>query len=192
MKKLVAILGIFVFLSGCITINIDVPGSQDKVVNSNEISDSQNQNQNSKADAPSFPTSQDEELKDEELNVKNNNALKYYEKGGDYMDNKDYQNAKYYFQKSIELNPDYYNATLGLSLAELQLGDYYNAEKHALKAIELNYTCYYSYIILATIQAKQGDYQKAYSSLSVAYKYAPNEEKGKIYDMQTAIATKIQ
>jgi tetratricopeptide (TPR) repeat protein len=182
-KKLIAILGVFILVSGCITVNVNVPGFQQ---DTNEVNSS-TQNDEVVELNDSKPVSQNENVNTKE------DALDYYKKGGDCMDNNDYQNAKYYFKKAVEVNPNYYNATLGLALAELQLGNYGSAKEHALKAIELNYTRCYGYVILAAAQSRLGEYKEAYSTLSMAYKYANNpEEKNKIYDMQTMLATKIQ
>ena len=182
MKKLVTILGIFVLASGCITINVNVPGSQQ--------GDIQTQNSNP-VDTYAQSNEVNTDVSKNNVNSKED-AIYYYKKGGDCIDNKDYKNAKYYFKKAIEIDPNYYNATVALALAELQLGKYNSAKEYALKAIELNYTQCYAYVVLAAAQSKLGEYRDAYSTLSVAYKYANESEKGKIYDMQTAIATKIQ
>lgn len=92
----------------------------------------------------------------------------YYQMG-------DYPNAKTYFNKELDQNPNDYPIHVLLGSIYYRAGDYNASKTHFEKALEINPNGTRSYRGLGILYRKTEDYPNAKKYLSEAVKYYPND-----------------
>jgi superkiller protein 3 len=101
------------------------------------------------------------------MNKKEKQAEKYFQQGYAYNNKGDYDKAIEYYNKAIELNPDYAVAYYNLGNVYNNKGDYGKAIEYYNKAIE-----YYNKAI-----ELNPDSVDAYNNLGIAYNIKSDDDK---------------
>lgn len=88
-------------------------------------------------------------------------AEKYFNEAMGFASSGDYQKAIVYFEKALEINPNYDRAYYNLGLAHFSLGQYREAITYCEKAIEINPAYLKVYRNLGDIYISLGRYKEA-------------------------------
>lgn len=96
--------------------------------------------------------------------------IDYYNKGYNKLTEGEFQDSIELFNKSLIINPKFYEAYLGLGIAyrlSNRLNDSLNATR---KSIELSPRYYKAYYNLGLIYEQQGNYKAAYDAYKIFFK----------------------
>lgn len=100
-----------------------------------------------------------------------NNLARYY------LDKKNYQKAFIGYNKSIEINPDFFEAVYGRGILFQEIGDYEKAIADLSHAIEIEPGYFEAYNNRGFIYTMMHQYEKAFADFTMAIKINPNSEK---------------
>ena len=184
MKRiLIFFLCVVLSLSGCITINIENPMTQqtsnaDSHVVSNDSHDSHN-----------------EQLKTEQTEhgdkVDNLEVINYTELGARYLLMGDFKHAKDSFQKALDENPNDFDALVGIAAAEFRLNETKSAIEYAKKAVKIKDDSFEAWYVLMGAYMADENWNGAWVASDMAYKYAPDDKKEEIKNIQVFILKKM-
>ncbi len=153
----------------------------------------------------STKSEKDKLTKQKEYNTASNilSATDWFQKGYNADELKDLDNAILYYQKAIELNPQYSKAYVNLGVAYADKGNHDNAILYYQKTIELNPQYSKAYINLGLAYYAKGNidkaiqlyekaielnpqYSKAYRNMGTAYNEKGNTKKKVEYYIKAA------
>jgi len=163
-----------VALSGCITINVENPMPQH-----DDGSQSDNTVVEEAQTAESVRTAHTK------------NDINYTELGAEYLLDGEFEKAKDCFQKVLDANPNDFEALLGLATAELRLGDSKSAIEHAKKAVKIKDDSFEAWYVLMGAYMADENWNGAWVASDMAYKYAPDDKKEEIKNIQVFILKKM-
>jgi tetratricopeptide (TPR) repeat protein len=126
----------------------------------------------------------DKLTKQKEYNTASNilSAADWFQKGYNALEVKEYDNAILYYQKAIELNPNFFAAYYSLGIAYKLKGNFDKAIQSYEKAIELNPNFSDAYYNLGLAYRSKGDLNKAIRSYEKAIELDP-KDFGSYYNM---------
>ncbi len=119
-------------------------------------------------------------------------AKQFYNKAIDFYKNKDYDNAKLYYEKAIEINPKFSKAYFSLaSLYDINFKKYNIAKKNYEKAIEINPKYSKAYYNLAILLKNHfQDYENAKENYEKAIELNPNFKEA-YYNLASLLKNKL-
>ncbi len=102
-------------------------------------------------------------------------GIPYTNLGASYLEAGNVAEAKKYFEKAIQVTPDYYLPYQNLGRIALHKNDYSGAEKSFVKVLRLNPNNPFISQELAKISITRGDLDRALGVISDGLKFTPNE-----------------
>jgi len=115
------------------------------------------------------------------INLFSQTAEEWKELGNIELDSANYNKAIEYYQKSIEVDSNYFNAYYNLGLAFMQLSDFDSAIKYCRKAITKNDTIADTYFLLGSVYAEKQDFDNAIKMYKDGILLKPNSPKEYYY-----------
>ena len=106
-------------------------------------------------------------------NSKYRDADDYYDMAYEWLKKKNYESAKLYFKKVIELNPRFIHAYIDLSGIYAAAGNYHDAISALRKAVEYDPDFDRLYYLIAKYSYKVNDFKRAIGTIEKAIQINP-------------------